>query len=58
MIMDDAQSSGIIDDETPTTRRFTSDNLVPRWGQNKLDRDREPFTQSEIGLAEKIGCKD
>lgn len=56
--MDDAQSSGIIDDETPTTRRFTSDNLVPRWGQNKLDRDREPFTQSEIGLAEKIGCKD
>ena len=53
--MDDAQSSGIIDDETPTTRNFTTNNLVPKWGQNKLDRDREPFTAEEIEIAERIG---
>jgi hypothetical protein len=37
---------------TPLTRTFTIENLAPKWGQNKLDRDHEPFSEweEEIGI--------
>lgn len=47
-----------LDDESPVTRSFTEKDLIPIWGQNGLDRDREPFTQEEIKLAELIGLAE
>lgn len=46
------------DDESPITRSFTEKDLIPIWGQGGLDRDREPFTQEEIKLAELIGLAE
>jgi hypothetical protein len=56
--MDGKKVSGVIDDETPTSRAFGSEQIVPKWGQNKLDRERDAFTQKEIEIAEQIGLKD
>ncbi|WP_181770205.1 hypothetical protein [Bradyrhizobium sp. UNPF46] len=56
--MEDQKTSGIIDDDTPTSRAFQTENIVPKWGQNRLDRDREPFTKKEIEIAESIGVHD
>lgn len=47
-----------LDDESPVTRSFTEKDLVPIWGQSELDRDREPFSQEEIRLAELIGLAE
>jgi hypothetical protein len=53
-IMTDRKSR-VIDDDSPVTRTFDKNDFTPHWGKNTLDRNREPFTEEERHIANRIG---
>jgi hypothetical protein len=50
-----APNGTVLDDESPTTRDFKSQDFIPQWGKNELDRDRDTFTREEEIAADRIG---
>lgn len=53
--MSEKSNSRIIDDVSPRMREIIDNWKPPTYSNKGLDRDREPFTEKEREIANRIG---